>query len=54
MLVVEEHAFLQEVQLDTVCWAGFGVVGFGADFPTGGRFLKLKLVEKAEDRRHTT
>lgn len=54
MLVVEKHAFLQEVQLGTVCRAAFGIVGFGAHFLTGGRFLKAKLVRKTEERRHQT
>lgn len=54
MLVVEKHAFLQEVQLGTVCRAAFGIVGFGADFPTGVRFLKPKLIQKTEERRHET
>lgn len=44
MLVVEKHAFLQEVKLGAVCGAVFGVIGFGAHFLTGGRFLELKLI----------
>lgn len=50
MLVVEKHALLQEVQLGTVCWALLAIVGFGAHFLTGGRFLKLKLMQKTEAR----
>lgn len=52
MLVVEKHAFLQEVQLGAVCWAVFGVVGLSADFLTGGGFLELKLIteERGKER----
>lgn len=50
MLVVEKHAFLQEVQLGAVCRVVFGVVGFGAYFLTSGRFLELKLIP--EERRY--
>lgn len=53
MLVVEKHAFLEEVQLGVVCRAVFGVVGLSANFLTGGRFLELKLIiEEIEGRRH--
>lgn len=51
MLVVEKHAFLQEVELGAVCWDVFGVIGFGAHFLTGGRLLELKLIK--EERGNT-
>lgn len=44
MLVVEKHAFLQEVQLGAVCWVVLGVVGLCANLLAGGRFLELKLI----------
>lgn len=42
MLVVEEHAFLEEVQFSFVSWV-FGVIGFGTHLLTHCGFLKIKL-----------
>lgn len=45
MLIVEHHAFLEEVQLGFVWWA-VAVVGFSTHLLTHCRFLKLKLTHK--------
>lgn len=45
MLVVEQHAFLQEVQLGFVWWV-VAVVGFSTHLLTHCSFLKLKLTHK--------
>lgn len=45
MLVVEQHAFLQEVQLGFVLWV-VAVVGFSTHLLTHCSFLKLKLTHK--------
>lgn len=45
MLIVEHHAFLEEVQLGFV-WRAVAVVGFSTHLLTHCRFLKLKLTHK--------
>lgn len=45
MLIVEHHAFLEEVQLGFVWWV-VAVVGFSTHLLTPFRFLKLKLTHK--------